>query len=203
MNINLKIYSEPAAEPLSVSDVKLWSKIGYATEDAIITSLIKVARRQTENYLWRVLITQTWDLFMDEFAFDPARCHPLYYITPRYGILEIPKGQLQSVTYVKYVDTTEQQVTMNTNDYQVDTNTDPGRIYFKNIPAITTNMLSPINIRFVCGYGNAGSNIPEDIKHAMLVQIAYLYEHREDGVMPDQLHSTSKNILANYRLKDF
>ncbi|MFH2075423.1 MAG: phage head-tail connector protein, partial [Pseudomonadota bacterium] len=68
----------------------------------------------------------------------------------------LPFGALQSVTHVKYTDTDGTQTTRSTDEYNVDTDSDPGRIqldYGYSWPSASLHPKNPIEVQFVCGYG--------------------------------------------------
>lgn len=165
MSITLAV--KPAKEPITLAMAKEHLRIIDNDSDSYISTLIFVARRTAEAYLNRALITQTWDYYIDAFA----------------SVIKIPKGKLQSVTYVKYTDTDGALQTVNSSplEYTVDTDSDPGyvrRAYGQTWPN-TRNVSGAVTIRFVCGYGDSQEDVPEDIRHGILMIIADLYEHRE------------------------
>jgi hypothetical protein len=85
-------------------------------EDDLLIALITTARETVEAHTRRALFTQTWYLYLDRF--------------PDKDYIEIPFGNLASVTSIKYKDTDGTETTMTvTTDYLVETNGDQhGRI---------------------------------------------------------------------------
>jgi len=53
--------------------------------------------------------------------------------------------------------------------------------YGKTWPAIRSGLYDAVKVEFTAGYG-AASDVPEDLKHAVLFMIAHLYEMREPVV---------------------
>jgi len=139
-----------------------------SVEDTYIESLITAARRQCENILWRALINQTWELWLDKF--------------PDKDYLEIPLPPLSSISSIKYYDTANTEYTVTATDYFVDSKSEPGRVclaYGKDWPTTTLRDYNGFCITFVAGYGASSSYVPQDIRNAMLLIISHLYEHRE------------------------
>lgn len=171
----------PAIEPVTLAEVKSQRNITDLDHDIELTRLIKPARQYVENYTGRALITQTWDLFLDEF---PSQ-------------IEIPYPKLQSVTTVKYTDTSGVQQTLSDTLYTVNTNAEPGYVvpaYLEDWPDIRV-VPEAVEIRFVCGYGTAVTDVPEDLRHAIFLLIATWSENTED-VQPFNMNSIPFGIKA-------
>lgn len=146
------IVTPPAAMAVDIDEVKDHLRILHADEDAYIRSCIFSAQEKAETFTSRKLITQTWKVYFD--------------VWPDDGRILLPFGQLQSVTHVKYTDVDGDQSTFSSDDYIVDTVSDPGRIalgYGKSWPSDSLYLSNPIEIQFVCGYG---SHSPKAITNA-------------------------------------
>lgn len=153
------------------------------------------AQEHVETVTARKLVTQTWKLFLDRF--------------PASDRIELPYGQLSSVTHVKYTDTAGTQTTFSDSYWEISTAREPGVLalsYSQNWPSTTLRVLDPIEIQFVCGYATAGA-VPAPIRSAILLIAAHLYEHREDVVLGNAasveskaLEMGSRALLANWRL---
>jgi len=171
------------ANPISLKEAKDHLRVNTNDDDLMIKNLITAATTQAENYTWRGLTTQTWDIFHDTFS-----------------DYEIPFGQLQSVTTVKYYDSDDSLQTLASTVYDVDTNTDPGRItlaYGQSWPSVY-NKPNAIEIRIICGYAAA----PEAIKSAVKINVEMLYGNLFDNEHL-QLKRTYESLLSPYRLVSF
>lgn len=161
----------PAVEPLTRAEVANYLRVDSdITEDNdLLDMLIVAARRYAEDYTGKALITQTWTLYQD--AFPTAR-----------GWMRLPKGPHQSVTSIKYYDENGNLQTWSSSNYAVDTRTDAAvRITLaesKTWPD-THVQANSVEVLFVAGYGDAGSDVPHGIRVAMLQMIAHWYENRE------------------------
>jgi uncharacterized phiE125 gp8 family phage protein len=165
-------------------------------EDALLTSIIQSAREMVEDETRRALMTQTFDLYLDRF---PVK----NYIT-------IPFGNLQSVTHIKYTDSTGTETTMAvTTDYTVETNGEKcGRVvlpYNGTWPTATLKPSNPIVVRFVCGWA-AANLIPAKIKQAILMIAHDLWSNRsaQDLIMTNSqayvINTTVQKLLWNAKL---
>jgi uncharacterized phiE125 gp8 family phage protein len=73
---------------------------------------------------------------------------------------------------------------------------EPGRIvlaYGKSWPS-TYDEIQAVQIRFVCGYATA-ADVPAEIKLAILLKVAQLYEHRGDEVPDPNIENAIENSL--------
>lgn len=171
LDYKLKNKTPPAAEPINIEECKTHLRVDGNEEDAYIESLIISAREYCEAYQNRAYITQTWYMFLQNF--------------PTNNVIEVPKGNLQSVNAFRYKNATGQESDMLVNiDFVYSTNGILGEItpvYGKTWPCFTPFPLDTITIEFVCGYGNA-VDVPHKVKHAMLLLISYWYENREAAI---------------------
>jgi uncharacterized phiE125 gp8 family phage protein len=159
-----------------------------------LVSIIKAARRNTEDITRRQLITATWEYYLDRFP----RCED--YIT-------IPFGNLQSVTSIKYKDcdwasVADDNTMVEGTDYIVELNSEGcGRIvlpYGMTWPSDTLYTSNPITIKFVCGYGTTTDTIPEEVKAAMKLIATDLYVNREGQIVQNGImtYLTNKTVMA-------
>lgn len=171
----LKIYAAPEVEPVSLTEAKLHLRVDITDDDALITMLIQSARETVEAITRRALISQTWDMTLDDW--------------PESDAIEVPLPPLQSVTSITYVDEDGNSATVSASDYSVDTTSDPGRIVLDadaSWPSVSLRPANGVTVRFVAGYGAAGSDVPAAIRSAILLLVGHLYENRE---------ATSQNIF--------
>jgi uncharacterized phiE125 gp8 family phage protein len=169
----VKITTAPAAEPITTTEAKLHCRVDHATEDAIFTRLIEVARNQCEAISGRSFITRTYTAYLDNWP----------YMTR----FELPYPPLASITSVKYYDDAgSSAVTFASSNYEVDTNSEPGRFALKSTaswPSTTLRELNGVEIIYTAGYGASADAVPDQYKQAMLLLIGHLYENRESVVI--------------------
>ena len=138
-----KIISGPSAFPVSLAEAKDHLNLSHSNDDDIVYSLTQSATFEAEQFLMRKLVTQTWQFFIGSFPND--------------DFITMPWGQLQSVSSLKYKDTDGTESTMDSGEYIVDINSDPGRIvlgYGESWPTDVLYPSNPIEIEFVCGYNH-------------------------------------------------
>ena len=175
------VVTPPVLEPVTTAEVNAQLGIGGTDHTARVQRLITLAREYVENYTGRALITQTWDHFLDEF---PTK-------------IILPRSPLQTVTTLKYTDTDGTQQTLSSALYTVNTNADSGYIipaYNEDWPDIRY-VPDAVEIRIVCGYGTASTDIPDVYRHAMLLLIGNWFENTEES-QPFSINAISYGVNA-------
>jgi len=172
--MNLSLITAAESEPVSLVEAKLHLRVDHSDEDALINRLIVAAREMAEDATWRALITSTWELRMDTFPQMPLR---------------LPKAPLQSISSIKYVNEDGDESTVATTVYDVETQNEPGFIFFKpnqDWPSVTLYPYGGVRIQFVAGYADADA-VPSKVKAAILLAVGHLYENREQVVVASGL----------------
>lgn len=201
--------TEPASEPLTLSEAKAHLRIGGSDEDTLITNLISVARMGAEEYTRRALITQGWTLWLDEFPgegigwWDGMREGAALTVK---RFIYLPRPPLQGVTSVTVYDDADGASVFAATNYFVDNKSEPGRLALRNSAAwpVPQRAHQGIGIVFTAGYG-AAANVPQAIKQGMLAHIAALYEDRGDAYGHAQqvklLPDVTRTLYQPYRIQ--
>lgn len=168
--MGLAVYTAATEDPVTTAEMKAHSHIDTSDDDAKIAALISAATEDTQSFLWRQLCTATFTLTLDRFPWS--------------DYIDLPRPPLQSVTHVKYYDLSNNLQTLSSSDYEVDTSTEPGRIYIDRStgwPSVYDRR-NAVEIRFVAGYG-AASAVPEMIRQSIFLKAAHWYENREAAII--------------------
>lgn len=174
--MGLSISLEPGIEPVSVEDMLDHARIIDANDAGYIASCIAVARRAAERHTRRQLVTATWKLTLDRF--------PVAYPCA----IHLPRPPLQSVTSIKYIDGGGVERTVLSTAYEKDVDCEPGRVYPIYGTCWPMARLQPnaVTILYKAGYGGlaptdvqSAAAVPMEIKHAIKMIAAHLYEIRQ------------------------
>ena len=188
METRLRRVTGPQLEPVTLDEVKTQIRLDHAEDDAFLTRIIKAAREHVESIAWRGIITQTWELVADEFP----SCE-----------IELPRGNLVSVTSVRYVDGAGVLQTLAGSEYSVDTVSVPGRIlpaYGKTWPT-SREQWDAVKVEYVVGW--AQNAVPESLKQAILLVVSHMYEYRVSeitGTIVSEVRFAVDNLLEPHRL---
>lgn len=165
----LVLNTAATTEPVSLTEARLHLRVDANEDSVLIESLIKAATNQAQIFTHRQFINATWKLILDGFPTE----------------IVVPRPPLSSVTSIQYVDTAGATQTLATAGYQVDTDTEPGRIreaYGQQWPS-TRDEMGAVTVTYVAGYGATATSVPEDIKAAIKLLVAHWYENREPVVV--------------------
>ncbi|MEN8819914.1 MAG: head-tail connector protein [Abyssibacter sp.] len=181
------VITPPPEEPILLAEAKKHVRASHNSDDALLQGLIAAARIHVEQVCERAIVSQTWQLQLDEF---PASGCPI----------ELPGGLVTAVTTVEYTDTAGDTQTL---AVQKDIASQPARI--APLPGASwptaQTALAAVRITYQVGWPDRES-VPEAIKSAMKLIIGTLYEHREEvvvGATAVELPFAVKHLLWPYR----
>ncbi|MFZ5829816.1 MAG: head-tail connector protein [Planctomycetota bacterium] len=162
--MSVVLVTPPLLTAISLEEARQHCHVDHGHEDEYLEGLLRKATALVEGRLDQQLITATRRWTLDRF---PAR------------VLKVPYGPLRSVTSIEYTD--EAGETQTLEEYQVDADSQPGRIapeYEQSWPS-TRGVLAAVRITYQCGYGDEPADVPETIRHALALLVAHWYRFRE------------------------
>jgi uncharacterized phiE125 gp8 family phage protein len=213
--MSLSLVTPPTVEPLSIDELKMHLRVDTDDEDPYIETLIQVARQRCEAATRRTLLTQTWDVSLDQWptwdGYHGGNTYePVNTLLPAGGYVALPKAPLQNVSYVKFVDLAGTTQTWDPSNYMVHAPAGDrcarGRLslgWVKVWPIIRPTM-NAIQIRMVTGYGDLAADVPAILRQAMMLDAGTLYSTRESVLTGTraasiEIVSTSREIYKQFR----
>ena len=178
MGINNRIKTKPTVWPVTVSEVKTYTRILESVSDTLVDQWIKSATEQAQNYQHRAYLDQEWELSYDQWP--PST-------------FSIPINPVQSVDSIKYYDTDGTENTLSTDIYQVDFSSEVARVslnFGEAWPASTLRSMRGFVVAYTAGYGSSADDVPLNVKDAIYLYCAFRYENRiaEDGDIPNSFY---------------
>ena len=177
---SLTTETAPAVEPVSVSEAKQHLRVDIDDDDTYIGSLITAARKYAEEYLDRALVSQQLTMRLDTFPYE--------FELPRPPMATSGTLTATAITYAldpgSASTATPTTTTLSSTSYRVDRDDTPGKIrtvYNGTWPSHLTDP-NAVTVSWWAGYGSAGSDVPQAIRHAILMHVAHLYESRQAAV---------------------
>ena len=204
----IRVTTQPTIEPISIEEAKEHLRLDDDVDDIPVKTFIKAARLWAEKFTGRAFITRTVQQYLDSTA---SVLDPLFE-GMRTGIetraysnyIELAASPAINVTSINYYNDSDTQSTWATSNYYVDTISDLGRIYLRDGGTFPTDLRAAngLEINYTAGYGTARSDVPEDIRLAMLQYMTFAYEHRGEfeRFPPPEPPKILNNLLYPYKI---
>ena len=141
-------------EPVTLAEAKEYARIDGFSEDALITSLITMARTHCESYTGKCIVLKT--VTIDSFTF------PYQF--------QMPYGPLTNILNISKCVTLDQNGVETPLTYQVNAGLFPKLFILGGAQSY----------KFKLVYTAGFTTVPEDIKLAIKMMVNTLYERRED-----------------------
>lgn len=188
----------PSAEPwITLADAKkhLREPLSVTEFDTYIEELIGVVQVAALELTNCAILTSTWKYYLDDFASSIQE-------------IWLPRGNVQSVSSIKYINTSGVLTTIDSADYQTDLNSIPATI--KPIsggswPIVQQETYSAIVIEYVAGWPTV-DKIPKTLQHAMRMHLAHLYQMDSPtvvGTVVSQVPKAMDSLYASHRVWSF
>lgn len=168
----LVLVTPPTVEPVSLPEAKAHLRIVHNLDDTRITQKKKAARLKVENFLERALLQQTWRLSLDDF---PEEGDGIKLGRPRLiGIVSFTFTDLNG----------DEQELVEDDDFVFNADEEPC-IIWPSAAGVTTGAIWPVTIcspgnvviEYTAGYGTLATDVPEDIKDAILQTMEVLFDN--------------------------
>ena len=184
-----KVTVPPAAEPLTLAEVKGRLSVSDTYDDADITAGIRAAREHGEQFTGRAFIEReilaTWPAFFDE--------------------LPLPVLPVGQVLEVRYYDPDGVDTVLASGDYLVDDYAPLTRLVPP--PGVqwppVQQRFDAVRVRYQAGYGPDGSDVPEPIRQALMLAVGHWVRFQaqaESGVGPTRMPMQFYDLLGPYKL---
>lgn len=183
----------PVASPVSLAECKrdLRMTTSNQDQDQYIQELIKEAVDYIDGpfgALGVAMITQRWKWTVDRLC----------------DLYRLPINPAQSVFAIRYYDGDNVQQTFDTENYTLIKDRDAARLELgSGISRPTTyDRIDAVEIEFVVGFGDKGSDVPASIRRAIRLLVAHWFENPTPnmvGTMTTPVQHTFDTLIAAHR----
>lgn len=196
--IKTEVTTEPKVTVVSVAEATdhLRAKNAVADQTTYLTRVITAATKEAEKFCNRAFIYQTvkatFALPATEVKLPRAPFRQLVSSNPIVRIYEGSPTVLTSSSY--YV-----------------TPGEPARLRIKGGASLDTTAGGFLTVEYECGWGDGaetavGSDVPEDIRQAVLIAVAEMFENRTEsvtGTVVAKLPRDARRLLEFYRVRSY
>jgi len=152
----------PLAEPVTLAELKAHLRIETSDEDDLLESLIRVARAHLEAATGTALMSRGFRLLLDDW--------------PRGDVIQLMRTPVQTIDAILVYDADGVAQDQDLTGLLLDATAKPARLLVREQPR-PSQPINGIEIEFTAGFG-AGTDVPPELKRAILVHAAHLYEFR-------------------------
>jgi hypothetical protein len=196
---------------LSYSDIQSHLKLDGSADQTLVESLVSAATKRIEQFIDRKIMNQHWSIYFDCFPreynkndwWDGARDGAVTELYSNGSPLVLPFGPCATLSWVRGYDQTDGTLAVDSSNYSVDLIGPRARVALKTggqWPSATLRPVNGVHIRGVFGMSGTTSTIPHDIKHAIKITVANLYENRGDNTAPPTVPAGAQTFLEPYRI---
>lgn len=183
--MGLKVITPPSEWPVTLAEAKSQCRVRHDDEDEFLEGLIRSATTYVEATLSQTIAVRTYELSLDEFT----------------DAIELLRGPATAVTWVRYVDEDGETATVSADDYTVDLISNRQWVVVNSGVSwpSTLDAINAVTVRYTAGY----DEVPDDLKHAILLLIGHWYANREaanvGNTIPREIPLAVDALLQSYR----
>ena len=115
-------------------------------------------------------INAPWRLYLDRW--------------PEAGVVALARGPVMSVDAVRAFDELGEESEVSLAGHVLDSASRPARLWLRERPN-ARQAINGVEVDFTAGFGEAGEDVPDTLKRAMLIHAAHMYEFR--GAVPVEM----------------
>jgi len=183
------LLSGPAIEPWSVAEAKSFLRAENDDDDTVIASLIAAARNHIEAQTRCGLIAQTWRFVLDRWPADDR--------------ITFGRGPLRSLVAARVYDSAGDASTLDVGMFVLDKAAGAVASPCWALPA-PGRASAGIELDVELGFGDAATDVPDVLRHAIRTLVAHWYENRgliAIGQTVAMMPASVGAMIASYRVR--
>ncbi|MDM7850482.1 head-tail connector protein [Pseudochrobactrum kiredjianiae] len=161
----LQLITPPVEEPVTTAFLREFLRLPPDQEENLLTRLIRTAREVIEDHCNLVMLSQRWYLQLTNW--------------PQSGRIALYKAPVISIDKVRGFSADGSAVQFSSDDWRLDTESRPQRLYLRRPQYIT--IARGLEIELTAGLANEPEALPETLRHACVMLAAHLYDNRNSA----------------------
>lgn len=202
----IAVVTPPDIEPVGLEEAKEWARVTDSADDGLMAALITSATASVELYLKRSLVTRTLKLTLDLPTGGRDLWAPGFYELPVNTFdgslpdtIPLLRPAAQAISSVVTYSTANVSSTYSASNYRLAGD----RLVLNDSATWPTGLraVGAMEITYTAGYGDAAGDVPQPIRHAVMMTAAALFDGRgqcdASGLAPG-----AARLLNQYRVWD-
>lgn len=161
----LQLLTPPVKEPVTTAVLRDFLRLPPDQEEDLLVRLIRIAREVIEQHCNLVMLPQGWHLQLTSW--------------PQSGRIALYKAPVISIDKVQGFAADGSAILFGDDDWRLDTESWPQRLYLRKPPHIT--IARGLEIELTAGLTNEPEDLPETLRHACMMLAAHLYDNRNSA----------------------
>ena len=190
--LDVTVATPPAEEPVTLTEARDWLRVDGTDQDTVITALIVAAREWAEGYTRRAFVNRDLAVTFAHFPFVGVDMY-----------LPFPPGT--ALTALTYVDGDGTAQVFDIADTTLEEDTGLLRVNGDAVEDWPQSVFSVL-AEYTGGYGPDASTVPEEVKTAIKIALAQMFEVRVDQTFGAQASvpqtKASMALLQHFRVWD-
>ena len=174
---------------MTMAEAKQYLRIAGEAEDDLLAGLLRAAREEVETSCGLALIEQNWRMTLDA--------------VPPTGRVLLRRHPVRAVLSVTVYGRDGEASIVDPGSYRLDAESRPARLHFLSTP-MSDAAMNGVEIDFAAGFGEAGTDVPDLLKRAILLLVAHWFEFRAGygpGDQPVSYPAGYERLIAPYRMR--
>lgn len=157
------LIAPPVGLPVTLASIKEHLRVDTDAEDGYLLGLASAATAHVESATGKVLLAQTWRIYLDTLPND--------------GVIVLPVAPVISLPALTLYDVQGDPVLIGASGYDLHHRQDPPSLALHALPS-RDQYANGIEIDVVAGFGEAGTDVPDQLLRAILVLCAHWHAFR-------------------------
>ncbi|WP_286828749.1 MULTISPECIES: head-tail connector protein [Kordiimonas] len=205
--MRIETLSAPASEPLLLDEIKNHLRLDGSADDVGLGGLLRAAREMVENHLGLCLINRSLALYLDAWPgsmgqmpwWQGVASGSMAAFVRMAEYLPLPVRPVSGIGAIQTYDVDGAATVWDAENYNLKPGLEPALYRTSGSWPTPGRTLDGISIELTTGFGDSWNDVPADIRQALLMLVAHLFENRGDTGTKAMDASGAGAVLKPYR----